>query len=1128
MIPKNEIGKIAEYSNDIICTIDKKGRFVWINRAVENILGYTPSEVTGQIFLGYIIKEDRIDTKKITRRLLEGDKVQNFVTRFKHKGGRIVTIEWIGNWDEEDQLLYCIGNDKTEFLRTKENYRNLFHQSPLPQYVYDLQTLEFVDMNNAALKLYKYKKEDLSKINLMDLRPKEDASKLFEAIKKYQGKSDNEVINFGVFTHLDKNGKHLKIDLTGQKIELDGRECAMVIGKDVTAEYRNSTYKQTVSNLSILFNKGHDLNGTIREILKYLVDIGELQLGEVWLQGRENDHVKLIESYPVKLEASGQIQEFKSGMGLPGTTWKQKKTIIWDEIQLKKNFVRLNAAKKAGIKSVIGVPLCHEKKIYGILLFGSKKPVSELDDMVHLFRNLEQVLGSEVHRKSLEDDFNRIFETVPDILCKVDFETSIKRINKAGSALLGYKEKELRKIKFFDLIFEPDREKTRKFISEIQDQKDHFDCEFRIKKKSGEVIWLSWSFKKYDEYGIHYAIAKNVTNQKEQQILIDGATNLARIGGWEIDLKTNEVYWSPMTKKIHGVDPDYDVNLEKALSFFKKEVRDEVKQRIKLTSETGKPWDFEMPIIRANGEECWVKSIGQVIYNNGEPEKLMGSLQDIHEKKIAQLEIEELYKERNRILESISDAFFAVNREWTVTYWNNEAERILGTKSSDIVGKNLWEVYEDAVELDFYHQYHKAMKTGKLVNFEEYYPALEKWFDVTAYPSEGGLSVYFKDISFKKLSDEKVRLSNERFEKVAKATSDIIYDWDLKNETLFQGEGFRELFGYDLDKLPDNLNSWERYLHPDDADEVLESLMNAISDKKTHKWQKEYRYIKSNGEIAYIVDKGEIIRDENGKAIRMVGAMSDITERKMNEKSLQKLNRELKKHAKELSDSNAELEQFAYVASHDLQEPLRMITSFLTQLEKNYKDELDERASQYIHYAVDGAKRMRQIILDLLDFSRVGKNLDNLEEIDLNDLIEEICNLYSNRIEEKSAKIIKKQLPVIISNKTAIFQIFQNLISNSIKYAKENEPPEIIIAAEEFKEVYQFTVRDNGIGIGKEYYEKVFVLFQRLHGRDEYSGSGMGLSIVKKWIENLGGQIWIRSKVGEGTTFTFTIAKRKS
>lgn len=1135
MLPKNELNKIAEISKDIICTIDKEGTFVWINNAVERILGYKPSEVIGTSYLDYVHKDDRKRTKEVTEDFLEGRQVQNFVTRYHHKDQSIVTIEWAGSWDETDQLYYCIARDQTDYIKTKENYRNLFHQSPLPKYVYDLQTLEFVDMNQAALDLYKYSKKDLPNLTLFDLRPEREHKNLKTAIGKYYRKAGSGRINFGVFNHQDKKGKRLKIDVTGQKIELNGRECAMVIGKDVTEEYRLSTYKQFVSDLSILFNQGLELTETVGLVLKYLVDKLNFDFGEVWLQGKENDHVKLIDSYPFDLESeeasesseSDIIKKFHSGVGLPGVTWLKKETIIWNESELEKNFVRLNAAQQSGIKTAIGVPLNNEKSIYGVLLFGSSKQNSTLEDESLLLKNLESFLGPEVHRKILEEDFNRIFETVPDVLCKIDFESSIKRINNAGSELLGYNEEELKKIKFTELVYEPDQMMVSDLLSKTNSLNENLDCEFRVKKKSGEVLWLSWSFNIYQQNGIYYAIAKDITSRKEQLLLIDSATDLAKIGGWELDLKTKKMYWSPMTRKIHGVEPDVEMDLNSGIKFYRKDYQTDVKKRYSHSEKTGETFEFEAPIVRTDGEERWIKCIGSVITKGNKPLKMVGSIQDIHERKIVQLENEKLLNERGHILESISDAFFAVDRKWVVTYWNTEAEQVLGTKSSEIVGKNLWEVYSDAIKLEFYHQYHKAMKTGEAVNFEEYYPTLNKWFDVSAYPSETGLSVFFKDVSIKRRKEEQMRRSNERFKKAAEATNDVIYDWDLEKQTLFLGEGFQKLFGYNQEELPNHLDTWKKYLHPDDAHEVVESLKKAIADKSVSKWEEEYRYIKSDGEIAHLIERGTIIRDEQGKGVRMVGAISDITERKQFERSLQKLNRELKHHAKELSISNAELEQFAYVASHDLQEPLRMITSFLSQLEKNYRDQLDEKAEKYIHYAVDGARRMRQIILDLLDFSRVGKNMDQLEEIDLNDLIDEICRLYKNRIDEHSAVINRKKLPVIYSHKTAIFQIFQNLISNSIKYSKEDAPPKVDIYAEEYEDVYQFMVRDNGIGIGKEYYDKVFILFQRLHGRDEYSGSGMGLAIVKKWIENLGGQIWLRSNEGEGSTFTFTIAKRK-
>ncbi|TVP45837.1 MAG: GHKL domain-containing protein [Mongoliibacter sp.] len=234
---------------------------------------------------------------------------------------------------------------------------------------------------------------------------------------------------------------------------------------------------------------------------------------------------------------------------------------------------------------------------------------------------------------------------------------------------------------------------------------------------------------------------------------------------------------------------------------------------------------------------------------------------------------------------------------------------------------------------------------------------------------------------------------------------------------------------------------------------------------------------------------------------------------------------ELKKAMAELEEKNQELESFAFTASHDLQEPLRMVTSFMGQLQNKYKGQLDEKAHQYIHFAVDGAKRMRTIILDLLDFSRAGKSNDEIVEIDLNKIIEEVHNLQRQMIKETNAKILYQNLPIIKGHKTQMVQIFQNLIGNALKYKKEHVTPIIDINCKEGKKEWIISIRDNGIGIEEEYFEKIFIIFQRLHHKNEYSGTGMGLAIVKKIVENNGGKIWLKSNFGEGSTFFFTIPK---
>jgi light-regulated signal transduction histidine kinase (bacteriophytochrome) len=240
---------------------------------------------------------------------------------------------------------------------------------------------------------------------------------------------------------------------------------------------------------------------------------------------------------------------------------------------------------------------------------------------------------------------------------------------------------------------------------------------------------------------------------------------------------------------------------------------------------------------------------------------------------------------------------------------------------------------------------------------------------------------------------------------------------------------------------------------------------------------------------------------------------------------LNELHANLEKTANDLAVSNHELEQFAYIASHDLQEPLRMISSFLTQLEKKYSDVIDAKGKQYIYFAVDGAKRMRQIILDLLEFSRVGRFEGELQEVNTNDVVEEIISLSKKQIEETGATIHFENLPVVKSHKSPLRQVIQNLVSNALKYQQPGKPPVIHISAKEFPAYWQFSVQDNGIGIKPEYFDRIFVIFQRLHNKDEYSGTGMGLAIVKKIVEAMGGNIWIESKEGEGSIFFFTIKR---
>ncbi|RYY26600.1 MAG: PAS domain S-box protein [Chitinophagaceae bacterium] len=610
--------------------------------------------------------------------------------------------------------------------------------------------------------------------------------------------------------------------------------------------------------------------------------------------------------------------------------------------------------------------------------------------------------------------------------------------------------------------------------------------------------------------------------------------------------------------------------------------------------------------------------------------------------------------EKNTILERIGEAFFTLDNNSIVTYWNKEAEKVLNLPREQILNKNLWEVYSDAIDTPFYTNFLKAVTENTIVRFEGFYETLQLWLEVNVFPSSAGCSVYFKDItdrkktaekirdseeknmlimnaaldaiicidtngdvtfwnprateifgwnaddvmgkplssfiipekfrhhhdagierylktgkeqalnrileldgvrrsgeefpieltvipirqpneeffcafirdiSARKKAEERIRQSNERFEKVAQATNDAIWDWDIVQNNLYRGSGFLPLFGFAKDTAPDEKEIWNQGFHPEDLAGVQSSLHEALDDKSTNHWQMQYRILRADGRVSTVIDRGVIIRDQYGEAVRMVGAMNDISYQKEFEESLTRLNKVLGEQARDLAISNNELEQFAYVASHDLQEPLRMVTSFLKQLENKYSAVLDDRAKQYIYFAVDGAKRMKQIILDLLEFSRVGRGDERLEMVDVKLLVEESLMLFANQVDETQAIITIHSLPEVLTYKTPFRQVFQNLLSNAIKYRKPDRVPSIEISASENESDWQFIVKDNGIGISKEYHERIFVIFQRLHNRDEYSGTGIGLAIVKKIINNLGGSIWIDSDEGKGTSINFTIPK---
>ena len=360
------------------------------------------------------------------------------------------------------------------------------------------------------------------------------------------------------------------------------------------------------------------------------------------------------------------------------------------------------------------------------------------------------------------------------------------------------------------------------------------------------------------------------------------------------------------------------------------------------------------------------------------------------------------------------------------------------------------------------------------------------------------------------------KLQEIRLRNVIEGTNAGTWEWDvLTGEVQMNARGV-EILGYSpADFHPLHIDELNSLIHPDDRPRSQEAMrLHFLGDKENYDFEGQLR--RSDGHWVWVHDRGKVVEwSDDGEPLRVAGTHMDITERKQNEAKLLVTN-------EALSRSNVELEQFAYVASHDLQEPLRMVASFTQLLEKNYGDRLDETAREYIGFAVDGAKRMQDLIKDLLSYSRLGRDQVERHSVDLNSVLERVLQSFQFRIEESGAVIKYQKLPRVHGDSGQLMQLLQNLIGNALKY-HGNKEVLVEIGTQQRDAEQVFYVRDNGIGIDPQFFDRIFEIFQRLHTRAHYSGTGIGLAICKRIVAQHRGHIWVESEPGNGSVFYFTL-----
>ncbi|MFN3299466.1 MAG: PAS domain S-box protein [Sediminibacterium sp.] len=516
-------------------------------------------------------------------------------------------------------------------------------------------------------------------------------------------------------------------------------------------------------------------------------------------------------------------------------------------------------------------------------------------------------------------------------------------------------------------------------------------------------------------------------------------------------------------------------------------------------------------------------------------EKAIAFARDVTERKKAEQERKDL---TNRLLLATTSAGMGL---WDWDFKNNhlfwdEALYQLYNIDSGHLG-SVYEGWLRRVHPDDKSRVDEVIKmaiTNKKKEFQSEFRII--WDDLSVHYLKGtGIIEYDEEENIKRLIGINWDISEQKekerhlklLESVITHTTDSVliteaepYD-EPGPRIMYVNDAFTKMTGYSSEEV---MGKTPRILQGLNSDKLeLNRLSQAI--RKGQACEITTINYKKSGEEFWVNLSVSPVANENGWYTHWIAIEKDVTAQKLAEIHLKELNGNLRKQAKDLALSNSELEQFAFVASHDLQEPLRMITSFLTLLEKKYGNVIDDNGKKYIGFAVNGAKRMQQIILDLLELSRVGRMDVNKEELDLNEMLNGIKRLFRKRIEDQKAVITIDPMPKLYCHLMLLHQVFQNLIDNALMYSNIECQPLIKISVIQFEDHWQFSVIDNGIGIRKEYFDKIFIIFQRLHNRETYSGTGMGLAITKKIIERLGGKIWIESEEGKGSAFYFTIPK---
>jgi len=728
-------------------------------------------------------------------------------------------------------------------------------------------------------------------------------------------------------------------------------------------------------------------------------------------------------------------------------------------------------------------------------------------------------------------EYEYLFKSSHDLLTVANMEGYFEIINPNFQKVLGYSEKELTETPYVNFIHPGDVDATLKEIEKLKAGTETVNFINRYRKKDGSYVLFDWNATPDLVRGKLYAAARDITEKKKiEDKLVESEEHFRTLAEnapvlimrVSKDARIQYINWTvpPFTPK--------EVVGHSVYEFIDPGTKDEYTKNLETVFKTGEVARFEVRGMRANKEMGWYFSTVAPIRGRSGIDSVIILTSDITDQK----KIQEELSEKASLLQATFDSSFGgilvVDKSGKIVVQNKRFQTLWK------IPDKILETRDDTKILNFIMDQLKD-PTRFLNKVKELYGHPEKEsFDVLEFKDGRVFERYsmpqrlngevvgrvwsFIDVTEKKKAEERLVSSEHFLDSVVNNIPNMIFVKDAKDLRFVRfNKAGEDLLGYKQNELVGK-NDYD-FFPKEEADFFTAKDKKVLESGKLIEIEEEPVHTKHRGERILETKKIPIL-DSNGRPLYLLGISNDITSHKM-------MLDELEKKTNELKRSNTELEQFAYVASHDLQEPLRTIANYVGLLEESYAASHNEDVKEYLTFITTASSRMQNLIKDLLEFSRVGRN-PLFVRVDCNKIVKEVVREMDAAIGESGAKIRFSKLPVVNGIEVELKRLFQNLLSNAIKFRKKDSVPEIEIHAVKKEREYLFSIRDNGVGMEEKFLPKLFIIFQRLPNASEYAGTGIGLATAKKIVNLHGGKIWAESKLNEGSVFYFTINRPNS